>query len=60
MFSAEVVVNMKKEFETWALSKELDISPYTYNSDFADEFDYQDIQTQLFWECWRAAKGIKL
>ena len=47
---------MKEDFEKWALSKELDIAPYTFNPKFKDEFDYQDIMTQLFFECWKAAK----
>ena len=48
-------MNEKVKFEKWALLKELDISAYTFNKKFAGEFDYEDIQTQLFWECWRAA-----
>lgn len=48
---------MKKSFEKWALSQEMDISPYTFDPKFANEFDYNDISTQMFWECWQAASS---
>lgn len=46
---------MKKEFEKWAESRGLDTSPYTFNPKFKDKFDYNDIVTQGYWECWQAA-----
>jgi hypothetical protein len=46
---------MKKKFEQWAKNKELDTTPYYFNEKFKDEFDYEDIQTQMFWECWKAS-----
>lgn len=46
---------MKEDFEKWALSKELDIAPYDFNPKFKDIYDYNDIQTQQFFECWKAA-----
>ena len=44
---------MKQSFELWAKTRELDLAPYS-NPKF-QEFDYDDIQTQMFWECWKAA-----
>lgn len=41
------------EFEKWALSKELRIE---YHPHPDTGFDYLDIETQMFWECWQAAK----
>jgi len=45
----------QERFEKWAISKELDVEPYSSNPKFQTEFDYEDIQTQMFWECWKAA-----
>lgn len=41
-------------FEKWALSKELSLVKNSYTS--KSEFDYLDIETQMFWECWQAAR----
>jgi len=48
-------VTEQDRFEEWAISKGLDIKPYVSNPKFQTEFDYEDIQTQMFWECWKAA-----
>jgi len=45
----------KEGFEEWALSRDLGIEPYSFNPDFKDVYDYDDIETQMAWECWKAS-----
>lgn len=53
------MVQYKNKFEEWAASKELDLTPQWDKSRFL-EYDYDDIETQLFWECWQYAQSSKL
>lgn len=44
----------QKQFERWAKTKELDITKHPEKDKWG--FEYLDIQTQMFWECWCAAQ----
>lgn len=44
---------MKNQFEIWAEMKELDLDRHPGPEKWG--WDYYDIQTQVFWECWQAA-----
>jgi hypothetical protein len=43
-----------QRFETWAKEKELDLTP-NRNTTVFPEISYGSIETEMFWECWRAA-----
>ena len=49
---------IKEEFEKWARTREMDLTPHPNKKQFP-EYDYYDIQTQMFWECWQAALEIR-
>jgi len=52
----EVYESFNKEgFEKWAISRELEVEPYSFNPKFIGEIDYEDIQTDFFWDCWKAS-----
>ena len=44
----------KQGFEEWAENQGLDISPYSFDKDFIGVYSYQDIETEIFWRCWKA------
>jgi len=44
---------LKGDFEIWAKTKELDLTSHSKTK--KSDFDYCDIQTQMFWECWQSA-----
>jgi len=46
---------MKEEFEKWAKAQHKNISPNLIEDEYG--FDYFDLETQYFWECWQAAWG---
>jgi hypothetical protein len=42
--------DMQIEFEKWAESKGLDLTPNAYGMG-----TYNDIEIEMFWECWKTA-----
>ena len=50
-------MNNRDKFEQWARSKKLDLKHYRYNPLFKNEFSYENVETQMFWECWQVAKN---
>lgn len=45
-----------EDFEKWALQKELSVEHHPHPE---KGFDYYDIETQMFWECWQASRLTK-
>jgi hypothetical protein len=49
-----VDAKIRKEFDRWAESKELNTTLNRLPGEFG--YDYIDIETQMFWECWIASR----
>ena len=46
------------QFERWAQEREMDLTRHL-DPKFP-EYDYYDILTQQFWECWQAAQELMI
>lgn len=51
---------MKEAFEIWARTKELDLTPHPRPELHLYGADYWDSETQLCWECWKAARVVNV
>lgn len=49
---------MREQFEAWARTRGLNLSGNPRPEKWG--YAYYDIETQLYWECWQAARVINV